>query len=68
MKIAANPKSLNSFGYQIIFDEEFNAIGINFICDKKILKKERFKQPIRIASVKDECNLAQKIICEIFKS
>jgi|LSQX01.2.fsa_nt_gb hypothetical protein len=67
MKIAANPKSIDSFGYQIIFNEEFKAIGINFVYDKQILKKERFKHPVRIASEQDEYKLAQNIICKLFK-
>lgn len=67
MKIAANPKVINSFGYQVIFNDDFKAIGINLVCDKKILWKERFKYPKRILSAKEECDLAQKIIFKLLK-
>lgn len=68
MKIAVNPKKFDNFGYQIIINEDFNAIGVNFLCDKKILMKERFKQPVRINSNEDESKLVQKIIFKLFKN
>ena len=67
MKIAANRKMLNSFGYQVIFNDTLKAIGINIVYDKKILWKERFKYPRRITSVEQECDLAQKLIFKLIK-
>lgn len=68
MKIATNAKSLNNFGYQLIFNEEFQVIGINFVCDKQILKKERFNQPVCVTSQKQEYKLAQRVIENLFKN
>lgn len=68
MKIAVNPKKFDNFGYQIIFNEKFKAIGVNFVFDKKILLKERFKQPVQIISNEDESKLVQKIIFKLFKN
>lgn len=67
MKIAVNPKVLNSFGYQVIISDDFKAIGINLVCGKKILWKKRFKYPKIIVSAKEECELAQKIIFELLE-
>lgn len=68
MKIAANPKMMNSFGYQVIFNDDFKAIGINLVCNKKILWKERFEYPKKIITVEQECDLAQKIIFKLLKN
>lgn len=67
MKIAANRKILNSFGYQVIFNDTLKAIGINIVYDKKILWKERFKYPRQITSEEQECDIAQKLIFKLIK-
>lgn len=59
---------MNSFGYQVIYNDDFYVIGINFVCDKKILKKERFKQPVCVTSQNQEYKLAQKVIENLFKN
>ena len=67
MKIAANRKMLNSFGYQVIFNDDLKAIGVNIVYDKTILWKERFKYPRRITSEEQECDIAQKLIFQLMK-
>lgn len=67
MKIAVNPKMFDNIGYQIILNEEFKAIGVNILFDKKIMNKERFKNPILISSQKEEYALAQRMIESFFK-
>lgn len=68
MKIATSAKSLHSFGYQLIFNDDFKVIGINFLSGKKILKKERFAVPVCIKSKSDESKLAQKVIENLLKN
>lgn len=68
MKIATNVKPLGFFGYQLILNEDLMTIGVNVLCGRKILRKERFRNPCWVKGIADEERLVYKTIEEILKN
>lgn len=62
MKLATNIKTANDFGVQLILNESGLVIGINLLCEKRILVKHRFSDAIEITSISEENKLVNKVL------
>ena len=62
MKLATNIKKATDFGFQLILNESGLVIGINLLCEKRILVKHRFSDAIEIGSVREENKLVNKLL------
>ncbi len=64
MKIATNIKKISNVGFQLILDDSSSVIGVNLLCDKKILLKKRFNVAIKINNSTEEMELVNQVIIE----
>jgi hypothetical protein len=64
MKLATNIKKISNVGFQLILDDSSSVIGVNLLCDKKILLKKRFNVAIKIKNSIEEKELVNQVIIE----
>jgi hypothetical protein len=50
MILATNIKSAKDFGFQLILNESKFVVGVNLLCNRKILIKKRFNGAIQIST------------------
>lgn len=66
MKIATKIRCAKDVGFQLILDDSYLVIGVNLLCNKKILLKKRFDKAIHIKSQLEETALVNQVFCECF--
>jgi hypothetical protein len=64
MIIATNIRHAESLGFQLILDENLMVIGVNLLCNNKILIKKRFNIALTIKSKVAENELVNRVITE----
>ena len=66
MILATNIKSVKGFGFKLILDDSKFVVGVNLLCNKKILIKKRFKEARFITNQNEEIDIVNQVILECF--
>ncbi len=66
IKLATNAQKCKDFEYQLIINEKGFIMGVNLLCENKILIKKRFETLIQISSKSDEQKMVNKLIINAF--
>lgn len=64
MIIATNIRKAECIGFQLILDEKMKVIGINLLCNNKILVKKRFDNALAIKNKAAENEFVNQIFTE----
>lgn len=66
IKLATCTRKCEDFSFQLILNENGLVIGVNLLCENKILIKKRFDSVVPINSKKDELRLVNEVIFSTF--